>query len=126
LGTVRVRALLPNRDERLKPGMLMQVVVRAQPATMPSAPEMAMVEEGKDVFVFRVAPKDGVEVAEKVKIATGRRVDGMVEILSGVTAGDRVVIEGVQRVRPGRPVRVSEASANAAPAAAADPARGRS
>ncbi len=112
--TVRVRALIPNPKAELKPGMLMTVRVRARATPAPAAPEMALLEEGQGVFVFRVAEKGQGLTVERVKVQTGRRTDGLVEVLDGLAVGDRVVVQGLQRVRPGQPIRVRQAGAPAA------------
>ncbi|MDX2237050.1 MAG: efflux RND transporter periplasmic adaptor subunit [Hyphomonadaceae bacterium] len=119
--TVRVRAILPNRNERLRTGMLMTVEVQANPRTALAIPETAVIDRADGAFVFQVAPRgDGFAVAER-RIEAGQRSGGFVEIRGGLAAGERVVVEGVQRVRPGQPVRVAAtpAQAGAAPPAPA-------
>lgn len=118
--TVRVRAMLPNDDEALRPGMLMTVVINANPREGLGVPEAAVLEEAQTSFVYRVAAGAEGQIAERVVIATGRRSGGMVEALSGLSVGDLVVTEGVQAVRPGQPVRLepptAAGAANGAPA----------
>ncbi len=104
--TVRVRALLPNRDGRLKPGMLMTVDVLSNQVPRISIPELALTELGADAYVYRVARKGPMAQVEQVFIKPGRRTDGYIEVLDGLSAGDQVIVEGVNRVRPGMPVRV--------------------
>jgi membrane fusion protein (multidrug efflux system) len=105
--TVRVRALLPNPMGRLKPGMLMTVEVRSNPVTSLAAPEIALIEEADAAYLYRIVKKGPAQVAEKVKVTLGRRKDGLVEVLAGLSEGDLIVVEGVQRVRPGQPVRAA-------------------
>lgn len=116
--TVRVRAILPNQDEVLRPGMLMTVEVRSNPREALAIPEIAIIEEADGAFVYRVVAGEGGERAERVRIRTGQRSGGMAEVLEGLNEGDRVVTEGLQSVRPGQPVRISGAGA----AGAAEPA----
>ena len=47
------------------------------------------------------------DIAERAPVEIGRRRPGAVEILQGLTAGDRIVVEGLVRVRPGTAVRVA-------------------
>lgn len=108
--TVRVRALLPNPGEQLRPGMLMTVDVRANPHDALAVPEVAVLDEGDSSFVFRVAPGDNGQSVERVNVQTGQRSDGLVEIVSGLAEGDLVVTDGVQAVNPGQPVRVRQAA----------------
>jgi membrane fusion protein (multidrug efflux system) len=105
--TVRVRALLPNQTGRLKPGMLMTVEVRSGGISALAAPEVALIDEGDAVYVYRVVSKGQMANVEKVKIVAGRRMNGNVEILGGVDSGDKIIVNGMLRVRPGQPVRVN-------------------
>jgi membrane fusion protein (multidrug efflux system) len=63
-------------------------------------PEQAIVPRGQDNFVFRVANGK----AELVKVSTGVRKVGEVEITNGLAAGDLVVTDGTLRIFPGTPV----------------------
>jgi membrane fusion protein (multidrug efflux system) len=112
--TVRVRAVLPNADEALRPGMLMTVEVRSNPRETLAVPEIAILEEAGGSYVYRVATRDGAQVTERAAIQTGQRSGGMAEVLEGLTAGDLVITEGVQMVRPGMPVRVNQPQGGAA------------
>jgi len=101
--TVLVRARVANSDLKLRPGMfgrvLLQLAVREKAVWVP---EQAIVPRGQDVFVFRVANGK----ADLVKVQTGTRRVGEVEIRSGIAAGELVVTEGTQRIGPGSPVSV--------------------
>jgi HlyD family secretion protein len=79
------------QDPRLKPGMLVQGDVAAinRPAVL-MVPEQAVVTRGLDSYVYTVV--DGK--ARRKTITYGVRGGGMVEVLSGVTAGEKVVIDG--------------------------------
>lgn len=105
--SVRVRALLPNRDEVLRPGMLMTVEVRSNPREALAVPEIAILEQAGGAFVYRANPADGGHAVELVRITTGTRAGGMAEVLSGLSEGDLVITEGVQSVRPGMAVAIA-------------------
>jgi membrane fusion protein (multidrug efflux system) len=106
--TVRVRALLANPGEQLRPGMLMTVNVRANPHDALAAPEVAVLDEGDSSYVFRVVNGDNGQTVERVTVQTGQRSDGVVEIVAGLNEGDQVVTDGVQAVNPGQPIRVQQ------------------
>lgn len=106
--TVRVRAVLPNEGERIRPGMLMTVEVRSNPRDVLAVPETAILDQVDGAYVYRVVTREGVQSAEMVLIETGQRSNGLAEILSGLSPGDMIVAEGVQSVRPNQPVRVAE------------------
>ena len=101
-----IRAQVKNTDTALRPGMFARV--RLFTKTVEDAlvlPEQALVPQGEDQYVFRIV--DGK--ANRVKVATGQRRDGMVEIVAGVAAGDTVVSAGQLKLRDGSPVAVAGA-----------------
>lgn len=107
--TVRVRAMLPNPDETIRPGMLMTVEVHSNPRDALAVPEIAILDQADGAYVYRVAAGDhGAQSVELQRISGGQRSGGMVEILSGLNEGDMVVTEGLQSVRPGQPVRIGQ------------------
>ena len=108
--SIKVRAKLPNREGRLRAGMFLTVLVTRDPLPGLVVPEQALVPERGEVYVFVVA--DGRALRRVVTI--GRRSPGEVEILSGVVAGERVVIEGTQQIRDNSAVRELESPATAA------------
>lgn len=109
---VTVRARLPNPDRKLKPGMLLTVGVETAPRLSLSVPELAVVGEGDDRFVY--ALEDGT--AKRVPVRTGVRSNGRIEILAGLRPGQQVVTEGVVKVADGMKVRLA-GPGNAAPGA---------
>ncbi len=109
---VTVRAVFDNADRALRPGMLVDVTLFRPERQALVIPEIAVVQVGRDSFVYRVKADRTVEQA---KIETGVRREGQVEIAKGLKAGDRIVIDGTGKLRPGAPI--TEGDAAAAPAA---------
>jgi membrane fusion protein (multidrug efflux system) len=101
--TVTVRALMPNEHGNLRPGMFLTVTLMKEDVEALIVPEQAIVPERSRQYVFVVGP-DGVVARREVQ--TGRRRPGEVEILGGIEPGDRVIVEGTQKVRPGQSVDV--------------------
>jgi membrane fusion protein, multidrug efflux system len=101
--TVLLRARVPNPEHRLKPGMFARVglILEKRGAAL-VIPEEAIVPKGQDSFVVRVV--DGK--AEFVKVRTGKRLPGQVEILEGLSAKDTVVTDGHSKLQPGAQVMV--------------------
>lgn len=106
--TVRVRAMLPNADEALRPGMLLTVEVRSNPRQELAIPEIAILDQADGAYVYRVVAREGGQAVDLVRIRTGQRAGGMAEVLDGLAVGDRVITEGVQSLRPGQPVQLGE------------------
>jgi membrane fusion protein (multidrug efflux system) len=101
--TVLLRARVPNPGVRLKPGMFARVVLVLE--TRENAlivPEQALVPQGQDRFVYRLA--DGKALL--TKIAMGLRRPGEVEVREGLKAGETIIVDGQLRLRDGTPVTV--------------------
>lgn len=111
---VQVRADFANAQRLLRPGMLVTVEAPGVAREALLLPEIAIVQVGRDSFAYRAKADDSVE---QVKIEVGARRDGKVEVTSGLAAGDRIVVDGTGKLRPG--AKISEtAPAPAAPAPA--------
>jgi membrane fusion protein (multidrug efflux system) len=104
---VEVRAVIPNDDELLKPGMFMTVGLQRDRGDVLMAPEQAIVPEGSRQYVFVVS--DGQ--AQKRQVRLGRRIPGYVVVAEGLDPGESVVTEGTHKVRDGVPVETLEAKA---------------
>lgn len=116
-GAVLARAEFPNPGGRIRPGMTMRVSVEQGVRQAPAVPESAVQFEGATAFVYRIAPQPGGgAVAQRVTVETGAVENGFVEILSGLSATDRVVGSGLNRIQPGAPITVPEKTRAAAPA----------
>ena len=102
-GTLQVRISVPNPDRVLRPGLFVRVIVPAFES--PSAiriPQQAVQElQGlKSVYVVSADDK-----AESRQIAATHRIGSDWVVDSGLTSGDRVVIEGIGKIKPGATVK---------------------
>ena len=100
---VRVRAEIENTDHAIRPGMLLSLVLEANPERTLALAEQALVPSGSRQFVVVL---DSEDKPNRVEVQIGRRVPGFVEIRSGISAGDRVVIDGATLIPPGGIVKV--------------------
>jgi len=98
--SIRVRALLPNPERILKPGMLMQVELLKQPRETIIIPEEALLPLGDRQYVLLVDKADGNRVARR-EVSIGGRRPGEVEVVAGLQPGDQVITHGTLKVRPG-------------------------
>ncbi|MDT0593396.1 efflux RND transporter periplasmic adaptor subunit [Glaciecola petra] len=101
--SIQVRAQIPNKDLRLRPGMLMQINLEKRVLNALVVPESALVPQGDEQFVFVV---NGENKAIKTLVVVGERKPGWVQITSGLNAGQKVITQGTLRVRDGSPVRL--------------------
>jgi membrane fusion protein (multidrug efflux system) len=105
--SVSVRAHIDNPDGTLRPGMLLTVTLALNEYEAIVIPEQAVVPSQGKQYVFTV---DEENIARRVEVELGRRRPGMVEVISGVVPGQRVVTQGTVQVRPGQPVRIMNQS----------------
>ncbi len=106
--TIRARAEFPNPTRALRPGMFARVRISLPPGEGNIVvPERALTElQGKN-FVW-VVGADNKATQRAVEVAPNR-VGSDVIILKGLNAGERVVVEGVQKLREGAPVQLMAA-----------------
>lgn len=102
---VRVRALLPNPERLLKPGMLLQVILLNNPRQALIVPEEALIPTGKKHFVYLIDTADNNKAIRR-EIRIGGRIPGKVEVIEGLQPGDSIVSQGTLKVRPGQPVNI--------------------
>lgn len=110
--SVTVRAHIDNTDAVLRPGMLLTIKMQLNERESLVVPEQAVIVNGQRQYVYAL---DNANVARQVDITLGRRRPGIVEVLSGLQAGQRIITEGVNQVRPGQTVQVSEQATQAMP-----------
>ncbi|MBX9711625.1 MAG: efflux RND transporter periplasmic adaptor subunit [Xanthobacteraceae bacterium] len=98
-GTVRVRAVFDNADGRLIPGQFVRLLM-GQPRTARAMTisERAVGTDQNKKFVMVVSDDNKAEYRE---IGLGASVDGQRVVSSGLKVGERIVVKGLQRVRPG-------------------------
>lgn len=102
-GTVRMRALLDNKDGSLTPGLYARVQLsdQARPREAVLVPDRAIGTDQDRKFVL-VVGTDNMAMYREVKL--GRLVEHTRVIEQGLQPGELIVVNGLQRVRPGTPV----------------------
>ncbi|NGM21172.1 efflux RND transporter periplasmic adaptor subunit [Roseomonas stagni] len=120
--TILVRALIPNPprpgpgtgteggvDRELIDGMFVNVFVEgAEPVPTVVIPRSAVLQDQQGNYVFAL---DAENKAARRPVTLGRSIADQVVVERGLEGGERVVVEGVQRVRPGQPVQPGPANA---------------
>ena len=116
-GTTEFRAIIPNPDHRIRPGQFVRVTLRgAQHVRALAVPQRAVLEgpQGKIVFIV-----DDKGMAQPRPVQVGDWAGEEWVIKEGLNPGERVIVDGVVKIRPGAPVKIADAPA--APQAAAQP-----
>ncbi|WP_330948249.1 efflux RND transporter periplasmic adaptor subunit [Thermomonas sp. LB-4] len=122
-GAVALRVVVPNPDQLLLPGMFVRATIanaRRQDAIL--APQQGITRNAKGDATAMVVGADG-KVAQR-EVVVSRAIGNKWLVESGLKAGDKLIIEGLQKIAPGVPVNATEAGSQAAkPATAAAPAK---
>jgi membrane fusion protein, multidrug efflux system len=96
------RIIVDNPNFEIIPGQLMTVKIIYDEINQIGVPESAVTIQGKTAFVYTVND----ETVEKKYIKIGKRNFGKVSILSGINEGDKVIVEGVSKVRNKAEVKI--------------------
>ncbi|HZZ36475.1 MAG TPA: efflux RND transporter periplasmic adaptor subunit [Caulobacteraceae bacterium] len=107
--SIRARAELPNHTGQLRPGMLMRVAIEQGSRQVIAAPEAAVQYSGDQPYVYVIANKNGRMLAVQRPVTAGANQDGFIEIKAGLTAGETIVADGLNKVQPNQPVRLASA-----------------
>lgn len=115
-GTIEMRAVVPNGSKTMLPGQFVkvQLLLKEQPDTL-VVPQQAIGEQQGQSYVYVVGDDNKVEFRN---VTTGSDYNDLTVIQSGLKAGEKVIIEGMQKVKPGMtvmPGAASEESKKAAP-----------
>ncbi|MBB3456888.1 membrane fusion protein (multidrug efflux system) [Rhizobium sp. BK313] len=107
-GTLQARAVVDNPIRRLLPGQFVRATVTG--VSLDNAitiPEVALMQSPQGQFVYTI-DKDGKARVNPVTL--GQKVGSNWLVLSGLSAGDKLITEGIIKVRPGSPVQAAEAA----------------
>ena len=118
-GTTEYRATLPNQGQRLRPGQFVRVQLQgAHYINALAVPQRAVLEgpQGKMLFVV-----DEKGLAQPRPVQVGNWAGEEWVITSGLKPGDKVIVDGVMKIRPGAPVTIAQAPPPAPAGAAAQP-----
>lgn len=99
-----VHAVMENADLLLRPGMLLGIQLMSEPRPALMVSEKAVIQEGSSLFVYALKEDNSVE---RRTVTLGKRRPGLVEIVEGLAVGDRVVVEGTQKIRAGSVVQIA-------------------
>lgn len=110
-GTITLRATFQNKDHLLVPGDFINVTATSKaPRHVLLVPQVAVSDSTAGYYVW-VIDKDGLAQQKSIKIGNAINTDW--EVLEGLQEGEKVISTGVQKLRPGVPVKVEENPSNA-------------
>ncbi|MYM27002.1 efflux RND transporter periplasmic adaptor subunit [Duganella sp. CY15W] len=124
-GNVTLRALFPNPKHDLLPGMFVRAVIDSGVNEHAIAvPQQGVTRNPKGEATALVLNKEG-KVEQRI-LVTGGTLGAKWLVKSGLNDGDLLIVEGVQKVKPGAPANVAKPASNVATAGGATPANAKS
>ncbi len=106
LQSILAKAPVPPSAERLRNAQLVKARVTWSNTPAPTVPVLAVTRIGGQAFVFVAAQgKDGASTAHQVPVTLGNTVENTYPVLSGLKAGDKVILSGLQFLQEGAPVK---------------------
>jgi len=100
--SILARAKINNKNFEILPGSLLEIEIFYNEKNALSVPDTSIMYEGSKKFIYKIIENNMIE---KVEIETGIRNKGNLEVLSGINEGDKVIAEGLTKIRPGMKVK---------------------
>jgi len=100
--SILARAKINNENLEILPGSLLEIEILYNEKNALSIPDTALIMEGNKKFVYQVIENNMIK---KTEIETGVRDQENLEVLDGLTQGDKVIAEGLTKVRPNMKIK---------------------
>ena len=100
--SILARAKINNENDEIIPGSLLEIEILYNEKDTLGVPDTSIMYEGTKKFIYKVIENN---IIKKVEIETGVRNKGNIEILSGLNEDDKIIAEGLTKVRPGMKVK---------------------
>ena len=100
--SILARAKIDNENSEIIPGSLLEIEIFYNEKNALSIPDTSIMYEGNKKFVYKIIENNMIK---KTEVKTGIRKKGNLEVLSGLISGDKIIAEGLTKVRPGMKVK---------------------
>ena len=100
--SILARAKIKNENNEIIPGSLLEIEIFYNEKDALSIPDTSIMYEGSKKFIYKIVDNNMIKKSE---VSTGVRNQGNLEVLSGLNEGDKVIAEGLTKVRPGMKVK---------------------
>jgi len=100
--SILARAQIKNENSEIIPGSLLEIEILYNEKSALSVPDTSIMYEGNKKFVYKIIENN---IIKKTEVDTGIRSLGKLEVLDGLTAGDKIIAEGLTKVRPGMKIK---------------------
>jgi len=100
--SILARAQINNENLEILPGSLLELEILYLEKNNLGIPDTALLMEGNKTFVYKVIENNMIK---KIEVKTGVRDQGNLEVISGLSQGDKVIAEGLSKVRPNMKIK---------------------
>ena len=100
--SILARAKINNEESEIIPGSLLEIEIFYNEKNALSVPDTSIMYEGSKKFIYKIIENNMIK---KTEVETGVRNMGNLEILSGLNEGEKIIAEGLTKVRPGMKVK---------------------
>jgi len=100
--SILARAQINNENSEIIPGSLLEIEILYNEKSSLSVPDTSIMYEGSKKFIYKIIEDSKIK---KTEVETGVRSQGNLEVLNGLVEGDRIIAEGLTKVRPGMKVK---------------------
>ena len=100
--SILARAQIQNENSEIIPGSLLEIEILYNEKDSLSVPDTSIMYEGNKKFIYKIIENN---IIKKLEVETGIRNLGNLEVLSGLNEGDKIIAEGLTKVRPGMKVK---------------------
>ena len=100
--SILARAKINNEESEIIPGSLLEIEIFYNEKNALGIPDTSIMYEGSKKFIYKIIDDNMIKKAE---VETGIRNNGYLEVLKGLSEGDKIVAEGLTKVRPGIKVK---------------------
>jgi len=100
--SILARAKINNENSEIIPGSLLEIEIFYNEKEALSIPDTSVMYEGSKKFVYKIIENN---IIKKIEIEIGERNKGNLEVLSGLNSGDKIIAEGLTKVRPGMKIK---------------------
>ena len=100
--SILARAKINNEESEIIPGSLLEIEIFYNEKNALGIPDTSIMYEGNKKFIYKIIENNMIKKAE---VETGIRNNGYLEVLKGLSEGDKIVAEGLTKVRPGIKVK---------------------
>ena len=100
--SILARAQIINQNSEIIPGSLLEIEILYNEKSTLSIPDTSIMYEGNKKFIYKIIEND---IIKKTEVKTGVRSQGNLEVLDGLIKGDKIIAEGLTKVRPGMKIK---------------------